>query len=810
MGITYSAGVGTTITSAAKNGTLGTQPSPQSNIIVFDTNIATNNGQLTASPSFAGRLVIIRLNQPDEETRYISSVAADGVTCTVTEDWVSPPASGDTYHISYLIKDAASISGVSLLTKRNNDYACAREFTVGNGTAFAFFALLDGASMELGNNNNILGSPYAGDFNVRSFARFQNGYLLGGLPVSGGYMIATSTGTGTYLVFGVQEGAQVNLFDYFMSSVYENNLLYFTRDTAPYSSPDTGFVNFNGVKFFRTSNVGAWQSRNFTIKDTIVEDLPQLTIPPTSTNRRTLQFNNNVPTIESLTVIGNAGLRVGFTGSTLIEVRNVTFVNTSGFIDFWIGNMDINLIDLVGFEPNLFGQYAEYEEITIGVYMYLRTGTVREQYSLKIKTTLPGTGISANGRGFVYDASTGLVVDTDTSAAPDYETDAQWTYRDFTDGGVNTAGSPFYYVTDTVEYGPFSAQILHYGYVPQVFTLESRAQFKFNAFMVEDSLQTGTAAAALTAVGSPEPVITRHGTGETDPRPMKFLYINQQITSKRGLAVGDVLYATASSPTPGSPAPTGTVLAIISNNGDLTAAEESNGWVLLGDWNGVEFEEFSNVETQTSPAFQGIIELGNRSPDFAVPNAVYQEYTMEVNANGASLADTYRFIIAALCENPHTRGWTDAVLGWMRDEQPYLLDYDNGNGKFQTQRNAALLEGVFVHNYGAGNVNYFTSDDGTTWVPPSTATVTFTNLQPNTEVRLFRTDTMAELGTGTENSGTTVDVTYPVDIESPLLTAYAVLFSITYEPVYIQGIELDGTNQTIPIVQRFDRNYNNP
>lgn len=88
MAITPAAGTGVVITSAAKNGTLGSQAAASSTQIIFDTDLTTNNGQL-ANTSFIGRLVIVRRGTGTEETRYM--IAESGTTVTVHEAWTVQP-----------------------------------------------------------------------------------------------------------------------------------------------------------------------------------------------------------------------------------------------------------------------------------------------------------------------------------------------------------------------------------------------------------------------------------------------------------------------------------------------------------------------------------------------------------------------------------------------------------------------------------------------------------------------------------------------------------------------------------------------
>ncbi len=94
--------------------------------------------------------------------------------------------------------------------------------------------------------------------------------------------------------------------------------------------------------------------------------------------------------------------------------------------------------------------------------------------------------------------------------------------------------------------------------------------------------------------------------------------------------------------------------------------------------------------------------------------------------------------------------------------------------------------------------------------PANAVTMTLTGLQANSEVRLYK-GTTANPGAaifldGVENSGTTLVLTHT----EPGQNAYLVVAALQYENFIIEFTPLPATNSTIPIQQRFDRNYVNP
>ena len=82
--------------------------------------------------------------------------------------------------------------------------------------------------------------------------------------------------------------------------------------------------------------------------------------------------------------------------------------------------------------------------------------------------------------------------------------------------------------------------------------------------------------------------------------------------------------------------------------------------------------------------------------------------------------------------------------------------------------------------------------------------VTFSGLQTNPEVRIYTAGTTTELA-GVENSGTS----YVASLAAATSVDY-VLHNLDYEYIRVESFTWPSSTTTIPIQQRFDRNYANP
>lgn len=298
MAITSSAGAGITITSPAKNN--GTLSSSTSTTIVFPNSIATNNGNLAISPTLAGRLVTIRPGASNEETRYMLSDNGS-TTATISEAWEIPPTGGESYKVSYIIQDVATVNGLALINKRTNDYSSSRRLTV---ASTGFLALLNGASLETVGN----ASASVADMIVESGGRFDNGYLNANRGVAGGSIFGAG-GAGTAngnLVFDAQAGSDVRVYDLLFKSV------------NVYAQKYNGKGDFQRAKFF-SSNYTLDLTGDNSLRDCIIEGVGGAGI-------ETIQVDSNT-NINSLNVVSTSGF-IGVDNSVeeRITLKDVRFI----------------------------------------------------------------------------------------------------------------------------------------------------------------------------------------------------------------------------------------------------------------------------------------------------------------------------------------------------------------------------------------------------------------------------------------------------------------------------------------------------
>ncbi len=226
MAITSPVG-GVTITSPAKDNGVLQQASglPDNQFVLPDSIATTNNGDLGYS-TIDGRLIVIRPREDEEETRYITDEDG-GTTGTVSEAFDSPPTGGTAYWISYVIEDAATVTGLSLISKRLRDYDMGKPLLVGNGTDDAYFAILDGASLASDNRPD----PAESNFHVQTNGRWDIGYEEGGAPVPGGYLVSTAEDEGDYGL-EVDAGGQIRFHEMFLTSVERNVTRLLTGSSA--------------------------------------------------------------------------------------------------------------------------------------------------------------------------------------------------------------------------------------------------------------------------------------------------------------------------------------------------------------------------------------------------------------------------------------------------------------------------------------------------------------------------------------------------------------------------------------------------
>ena len=102
----------------------------------------------------------------------------------------------------------------------------------------------------------------------------------------------------------------------------------------------------------------------------------------------------------------------------------------------------------------------------------------------------------------------------------------------------------------------------------------------------------------------------------------------------------------------------------------------------------------------------------------------------------------------------------------------------------------------------------FTKIDQTVLYPIAQPTLTFTDLQPFSEVRVFTNDKV-EIG-GIENIGMATTWSMQYDYYDIDISGYVVILNLNYKPLKLEGLVLKDISTSIPVVQIYDRQYVNP
>lgn len=174
------------------------------------------------------------------------------------------------------------------------------------------------------------------------------------------------------------------------------------------------------------------------------------------------------------------------------------------------------------------------------------------------------------------------------------------------------------------------------------------------------------------------------------------------------------------------------------------------------------------------------------------------EFTYMIDAKGEELWKAYDKDQASHANTAYTGLWNV-----IRRRGVSLIDKKGDSYTTEDYQS----QGVFITNRGAGTVEYMTANDGWTYTPPQSYTLTLTGLKTDTEVRIYNAADDSLLA-GTESSGTSFNYNYTYSGSD--ITAYIVIFHLSYKEVRLSGITLSNSNQSIPIQQQTDRVYLNP
>jgi hypothetical protein len=602
------------------------------NQIIFPSTIATNNGDLAGSPhdTFVGRLVMIRRGSSTEETKYMNEVSADGFTASVHENWDTPPASGDSYDVSYLTWDVDTVGNAFKVVLK------------------AFFALLDGHSIE---SDNAITPPGEQAFQVRSNGLMQTGYLAAGNPISAGSWFSTADVDSDPGMFA-RSGSYVRFYDAFMSCVKTNQ------------------TNLNGHIIWNKGKVYAGQYQSsYTSSDSVA--VTDFTVEGRSLATDLIYVDNSF-TSSGFNVVSTNGLTTPTTtGTETIIIGNPLFANNLRNILVW-PDKTWNIVNPIwtintGSQDNILFSGSQNT-----------TGEVNEQYSIDLTTQLAdGTLITGSGM-YVYEGllSRGGIPDipylpTTGSTDSNGEFSSTITTRRFTSGSSNLIVS---------QSGDFAMKVYKYLYFPFVTALTVDDAIAQPVTMLLDSnitnqTQSSAIAAALGVTASNPTYDTTLIQWANAPATFS---VGEGVTGSISDARGTVVYI----PEKDEGAGTGYMLLDFRNTASFLATDELTG-SLAGTG--------STVETT-------------------------QSYAWRVECDSEDLNVVYDYLAARMAQVPLLPSYSLAIA-WGEDEQSQLLYTDGTN--YYTERNTNLQEGIFLTNYGTGNVSYFTDNSGNTYVPPT-------------------------------------------------------------------------------------------
>lgn len=173
-----------------------------------------------------------------------------------------------------------------------------------------------------------------------------------------------------------------------------------------------------------------------------------------------------------------------------------------------------------------------------------------------------------------------------------------------------------------------------------------------------------------------------------------------------------------------------------------------------------------------------------------------KDWTWVVDGGDNTLVNIYSWLSDQYVNSGSAPPWLDQ----MRLERTRLIER---SGTFYTERIES--HGVYIMNY-AGDVDYMTADDGTLYYPPVNVDFKLTNLVAGSEIGIYTSGSMTEVY-HLESSGSTATYNYDWTGDQ---SVYVVIHSVNYVPITIENLTLGNTDQTIPVSQQYDRNYDNP
>ncbi len=468
--------------------------------------------------------------------------------------------------------------------------------------------------------------------------------------------------------------------------------------------------------------------------------------------------------INGLVLAGTAGLttEASDTSTETLTVRGASFLSNLTNITIE-ANKTWNIVNPVWTIDEASQDDLEFSNAT--------ANEVNEKYSFD-PVVQDAAGVKISGaRAFVYE---GLRLDDlvqELTTDSDGLAPGSWVFKNFVDDG----GGGLTVLTD----GDHAIRIDNYGDFPFVAAQVSSAKFEGAVVLNPDPAIAQANQATAISAGSGI-------TFNTDTNPSEIFDFTTGVNT---LGVGETLTFSPSGAT-------GIVTEIAS--GDSVA-----GTVHLSDRNAT---AIANGDTIASSATW----TGTYTNDTTQP------FSRWVDGNSLSMQNIHDYFAARTAQD--SGGFTaeaEVIHEWGKENEPRVLQL--GVDGWFTNRSDG--EGVFISDRGAGDIDFFTDDDGNTFVPPVSISLTYTGLRDNTEVRVYEEGTTIEL-VGIENAtdGSSDDrsVTFAlsastlVDVRFAHGTAADGNHYIVPDRNSILAFTWPSANTSIPITQVLDRSFDNP
>lgn len=601
---------------------------------------------------------------PHFEVRYITADSSN--TLTVHDDWDVAPVSGDAWAVSYILEDCATVTGCTLRSQ-SGVFEFSRRWTIGDvtiGARRAFVSVTDGKQWEVDNQTNAM--------SMLENSAFFCGYLQAGAPVNGAYM---STSDSASSAWSRVWGALDRVYDLQIRSPRADinmplNQTATSERRRRYSEIGS---TWEKVKIF---DLNGFQVNGSRIRDLVVQAKNStadvnITWGIPATNGTSMADINGVLFVSSdygFDLIGADYLDTGYL------MRNAQFVDSNicrvpsvtNFIARIVNPtyvLDLSLRTPIGPGRMFFASNTQ--------------GSVREYMSLIINA-VDAAGESISGvNGYIFEGgNSGGALPTDLSNQSQTGAVTDERFLDDVEGQIR-------YVTDVLTniYEPTSSDTVAedprgtwawrgylYGREPAVVSLIKSLSGGLSIqtlFAIDSELTATTASAALTNPTT-NPTVERHGTGETDTRPMKALNYDAGVGSVPTL--GETV-------TQGSA--TGVVVAY-----EGTAV---SGTLLVDTWNGTEFTDNQNITGGTS-SFDATTNLAGGS-------GFYEEYHWEVDAKGEAMTVVYDYLAARMAEDTQISPFDDVVT-WGGDESDASQLLFSGASGFFSNRAVQRWKGI--------------------------------------------------------------------------------------------------------------------